>query len=124
MPTTSHSKKKPAKAPVTDAKSQVFLGSGNVFRDLGLPNPDLLLAKALLVQQIRDLIDQRKLPQAKAASLLGLDQPKVSALVRGRTDGYSLDRLFKCLNSLGQDVEITVRTAAKDSTAAETRIRG
>ena len=122
MPTTSPSKK-PATKPATE-KSQVFLGSGNVFRDLGLPNPDLLLAKALLVQQIRDLIDQRKLTQAKAASLLGLDQPKVSALLRGRTDGYSLDRLFKCLNSLGQDVEITVRAAAKDSTAAETRIRG
>ena len=122
MPISSRSKK-PATKPATE-KSQVFLGSGNVFRDLGLPNPDLLLAKALLVQQIRDLIELRKLTQAKAASLLNLDQPKISALLRGRTDGYSLDRLFKCLNALGQDVEITVRPTAKDSNAAETRIRG
>ncbi len=122
MPISSRSKK-PATKPATE-KSQVFLGSGNVFRDLGLPNPDRLLAKALLVQQIRDLIEQRKLTQAKAASLLNLDQPKISALLRGRTDGYSLDRLFKCLNALGQDVDITVRPTAKDSNAAETRIRG
>lgn len=108
--------------PATE-KSQVFLGSGNVFRDLGLSNPDLLLAKATLVQQIRDLIDERKLTQAKAASLLGLDQPKISALLRGRTDGYSLDRLFKCLNALGQDVDITVRPTSKDAAASETRVK-
>ena len=104
-------------------KPQVFLGSGNVVRDLGLPNPYLLLAKALLVQQIRDLIEQRKLTQAKAASLLGLDQPKISALLRGRTEGYSLDRLFKCLNALGQDVDIIVRPTSKGAAASETRVK-
>ena len=100
--------------------TQFLTGSGNVFRDLGLPNPDLLLAKATLVQYIRDLIEFRKLTQAKAAALLGLDQPKISALVRGRTDGYSLDRLFKFLNLLGQDVEIRVRPSANGT--AQTRI--
>ncbi len=84
-------------------------GSGNVFADLGLPNPDLALAKAELVRRIRDIIADRGLTQAKAAELLGLDQPKVSALVRGRVEGYSLDRLFRFLNALGQQVEITVR---------------
>jgi len=84
----------------------IFLGSGIVFRDLGLPNPDLLLAKATLIQHIRDLIEQRKLTQAKAAALLGLDQLKISALRSGRTDGYSIDRLFKFLNLLGHAVEI------------------
>src|SRR5438093_2532855 len=84
-------------------------GSGNVFADLGLPNPDLALAKAELVQRLRDVIAERKLTQAKAADLLGLDQPKVSALVRGRVEGYSIDRLFRLLNALGQRVEITVR---------------
>ena len=113
---------KPSNDLATEAKSQVFVVSGNVFRDLGLPNPDLLLAKAHLVQQIRDLIEERKLTQAKAATLLGLDQPKISALARGRTDGYSIDRLFKFLNLLGQDVEITVRP--KGSGAAETRVKG
>lgn len=83
-----------------------------MFADLGLPNPDLALAKAELVQRIRGLIAGRKLTQAKAAELLGLDQPKVSALVRGRVEGYSIDRLFRFLNALGQQVEITVRPVA------------
>jgi predicted XRE-type DNA-binding protein len=88
-----------------------------VFADLGLSNPDLALAKAELVQRIRDLILERKLTQVKAAKLLGLDQPKVSALVRGRVEGYSIDRLFRFLNALGQRVEITVRPNANNSEA-------
>jgi predicted XRE-type DNA-binding protein len=90
-------------------------GSGNVFADLELPNPDLALAKAELVQRIRHLIADRKLTQVQAAKLLGLDQPKVSALVRGRVEGYSIDRLFRFLNALGQRVEITVRPNAADA---------
>ena len=68
-----------------------------MFADLGIPNPDLALAKAELVQRIRSLITERKLTQAKAAELLGLDEPKVSALVRGRVEGYTIDRLFRFL---------------------------
>lgn len=82
-----------------------------MFADLGLSNPDLARAKTELVQRIRALIAGRKLTQAKAAAVLGLDQPKVSALVRGRVEGYSIDRLFRFLNALGQRVEITVRPA-------------
>jgi predicted XRE-type DNA-binding protein len=82
-----------------------------VFADLGVPNPDLALAKAELVRRIRTLIADRKLTQAKAAAVLGLDQPKVSALVRGRVEGFSLDRLFRLLTALGQRVEIAVRPA-------------
>ena len=67
-------------------------GSGNVFADLGLPNPDLALAKAELVQRIRDLVAKRNLTQIQAATLLGLDQPKVSALVRGRVKAARLRR--------------------------------
>jgi predicted XRE-type DNA-binding protein len=83
-----------------------------VFADLGFSNPDLALAKAELVQRIRELIEERKLTQVKAAKLLGLDQPKVSALVRGHVEGYSIDRLFRFLTALGQRVEITVRPNA------------
>ena len=72
------------------------------------------LARSQLVQRIRQLIAERKLTQAKAAELLGLDQPKVSALLRGRVDGYTLDRLFRFLNALGQRVEICVMPNAKD----------
>src|SRR4051794_29197356 len=94
-----------------DSTTEVEPGGGNVFADLGLPNPELALAKARLVQRIRDLIADRKLTQVKAAELLGLDQPKVSALLRGRVAGYTIDRLFRFLNALGQQVEITIRPA-------------
>ncbi len=87
----------------------VEAGSGNVFADLGLPNPDLALVKADIVQRIRTLMADRNLTQAKAAALFGLGQPKVSALIRGRVEGYSLDRLLRFLTALGQRVEITVR---------------
>jgi predicted XRE-type DNA-binding protein len=92
-------------------------GSGNVFADLGFANPDLALAKAELVQRIRDLIEERELTQVKAAKLLRLDQPKVSALVRGRVEGYTIDRLFRFLNALGQRVEISVRPHGDDAEA-------
>lgn len=110
-------KKREASKAVTNEPVEFELGSGNVFADLGLPNPDLALAKAELVQRIRNLIAERKLTQAKAAKLLGLDQPKVSALVRGRVEGYSIDRLFRFLNALGQRVEITVRPNANNTKA-------
>ena len=103
------------KPPTTPDAPRVERGSGNVFADLGLPNPELALAKSKLVQQLRGVIAERKLTQAKAAAVLGLDQPKVSALLRGRTDGFTLDRLFRLLTALDQRVEITVKPA----TAAE-----
>ena len=58
--------------------------SGNVFADLGLADPEEALAKAELARQIGALLAERGLTQAQAAALLGVDQPKVSALVRGR----------------------------------------
>jgi predicted XRE-type DNA-binding protein len=67
------------------------------------------------VQRIRDLIGERGLTQAGAAQLLSLDQPKVSALVRGRVAGYSLERLFRFLNALGQHVEINVTSPKRKS---------
>src|SRR5262245_17932809 len=95
--------------------------SGNVFADLGLKNPEELIAKAELVQRISDIIAERKLTQIRAAKLLGIDQPKVSALLRGKFDGFSTDRLFRFLNALGRDVEIVIRPA-KHSHEAETRV--
>jgi predicted XRE-type DNA-binding protein len=95
--------------------------SGNVFADLGLKNPEELLAKAEIVQRISDVIAERKLTQAGAAKLLGIDQPKVSALLRGKLEGFSIDRLFRFLNALGRDVEITIRPARR-AEYAETRV--
>lgn len=83
--------------------------SGNVFADLGLQNPEECLAKADLAIQINKLIKKRKLKQKEAAALLGLDQPKVSALSRGRLSGFSIERLFRLLAILNQDIEIVIK---------------
>jgi predicted XRE-type DNA-binding protein len=96
--------------------------SGNVFADLGLPDADELLAKADLTVQISRIIEERGLTQSKAAALLGVDQPKVSALVRGRLEGFSIERLTRFLNALGQDVEIVVRPKPASRTRAHTRV--
>ena len=90
-------------------ESKVIRSSGNVFADLGLPDADQLLAKADLAIEISRVIEERKLTQAEAAEIIGVDQPKVSALVRGRLDGFSMERLYRYLNALGRDVEIIVR---------------
>ncbi len=100
-----------------DALVGVEESSGNVFADLGLKHPEELLAKAQIVQRIADIIAERKLTQARAAKVLGIDQPKVSALLRGKLDGFSTDRLFRFLNALGRDVEIVIRTARNEGDA-------
>ncbi len=87
--------------------------SGNVFADLGLRDPQGRLMKADLAHRICQLIDARKLTQTKAAEMMGLDQPKVSALRQGKLKGFSAERLFRCLNDLGQEVEITIRPAKR-----------
>jgi len=107
----------------TREESQVTIeqSSGNVFADLALEHPEEMLAKAELVQRICDIIAERKLTQTKAASLLGIDQPKISALMRGKLDGFSIDRLFRFLNALGRDVEIVIRPARQVGDA-DTRV--
>lgn len=97
--------KKPKKA----AKAKV--GSGNVFHDLGLRDPGERLAKAQLANRICEVVAALKLNQTEAAKRMRLDQPKVSALIRGKLSGFSLGRLFRCLNDLGQDVSVTVQPA-------------
>ena len=90
-------------------KADHIVGSGNVFADLGFPNAEEMLAKAELAQKINAIITRRRLTQAEAAKLLGVDQPKVSALKRGRLSGFSLERLVRFLILLGRDVEIVVK---------------
>ncbi|HEX3655698.1 MAG TPA: helix-turn-helix transcriptional regulator [Pirellulales bacterium] len=82
--------------------------SGNVFADLKLPDADEYLAKSELAVRIFKIIKHRRLTQADAGKLLGINQPKVSALLNGRLDGFSTDRLFRFLNAFGCDVQITV----------------
>ena len=84
-------------------------GTGNVFADLGLPNAEEHLVKAGLVVRIARIIGQRKLTQAAAAQIMGIDQPKVSAMLSGQFRGYSVERLMRFLVALGHDVEIVVK---------------
>ncbi len=90
-------------------KILVTRGSTNVFADLGYANSEEMLAKAKLVSRISDLIKQRRLSQSEAASLLGIDQPNVSRLLRGQLGGFSYERLLKFLNALGCDIEIVIK---------------
>jgi len=87
----------------------ITAGTGNIFEDLGLPDADDRLAKAELARQIGAIIRERSLTQQAAASLLGIDQPKVSALLAGQLSGFSLERLARFLTLLGRDVQIVVR---------------
>lgn len=86
----------------------VFGSSGNVFADLEVADPEEALVKAELAHAISTIIVERRLTQTQAAELLGIDQPKVSALMRGRLSGFSVDRLLRFLLALDRDVEIVV----------------
>jgi predicted XRE-type DNA-binding protein len=90
---------------------QVERSSGNVFTDLGLPNPEEHLAKATIALAIARTIRERGLTQEQAGAVLGLTQPKVSDLVRGRLDKLTLDRLMRYLCKL--DYDVTIRFAPK-----------
>jgi predicted XRE-type DNA-binding protein len=88
---------------------------GNVFADLDIADAEDALAKAELARAIGTLIAERRLTQVQAAVLLGIDQPKVSALLRGRLTDFSLDRLLRFLLALDQDVEIVIKPGAPRS---------
>jgi predicted XRE-type DNA-binding protein len=94
-------------------KVRVEESSGNVFADLGLPNPEQELLKARLTLQIHKIVKARGLTQTQAGQLLGIKQPHVSALMRNRAGNFSIGRLIEFLTALGQDVEITVKPTRK-----------
>ena len=98
------------------------ISSGNVFADLGLPNSEEALAKAELAHKIGVVIRERGLTQVQAAELLGIDQPKISALIRGHLSGFSIDRLMRLLLLLGQDIKITVQACPRSRSRARVQI--
>jgi predicted XRE-type DNA-binding protein len=116
------SKSKGAKEMSKKKGIKIHETKGNIFADLGLNDADELHAKSGLVFRISEIIKKRKLTQAKAASILGIDQPKVSLLLRGQLDGFSTDRLFRFLNALDCDIEIVVKPKARSAKYAEVRV--
>ena len=101
--------------PVTES-------SGNVFADLGFDAPEEELTKAQLASHIRQIIKRRRLTQLAAARLMGIDQPKVSALLNGRLANFSSERLMRLLTALGQDVEITVKATPRSRARGQIRV--
>ena len=95
-------------------KANHTVGSGNVFKDLGFDRPDEELAKSDLAIQISKIIQQKGWTQKKAAGVLGIDQPKVSALKNGRLGGFSIERLLSFLRALDRDIDIVVRPKIDD----------
>lgn len=96
-----------------EAEVTLTPSSGNVFADLGLPDPDLLLAKAEFAIAITGIIRERGLTQTAAANELGVHQSRVSAITRGRLDDFSLERLMAFARRLGQDIEISMSPSAE-----------
>ncbi len=88
---------------------EIHEGSGNVYVDLGYSDAEEMLVKAKLVRKISEVVRSKGLTQVEAAKILGLTQPKVSAVLRGQFRGISERKLIDCLTSLGKDVEIVVK---------------
>lgn len=92
-------------------KVKITPSSGNVFRDLGFSREEAehLLVRADLMIQLQQLIASRGLKQKSAAKVLGVTQPRVSDLLRGRIDLFSTDALIDMLARLGAQVRFTVK---------------
>ena len=102
---------------------EITLSSGNVFADLGLPNPEERALKAQLAMQIQHFIDEKGWTQAQTAEVIGMDQPKVSQMLRGRLSGISVECLLTVLNRLGHDVEVRISQEERDPEKAQLMVR-
>ena len=92
---------------------EVEKGTGNVYADLGYGGAEEMLIKAQLVTKIAEIIKRKGLTQTQAAELLGMPQPKLSNLLRGRFRGFSERRLMNCLTKLGRDIQIVVKATPR-----------
>jgi predicted XRE-type DNA-binding protein len=90
-------------------RAAVTRGTGNVLADLGFPGAAECQAKLRLAYSLNQVLEQRKFSQADAANVLGVTQPKVSALLHYKLAGFSVERLMNLLTAVGRDVEIVIR---------------
>ena len=97
-------------------------GSGNVFKDIGVPNAEEHLVKAQLVFKIDAIMKKRGIKQVDAARLFGVRQPDISKMLRGEFRQFSVERLLRFLVALNQDVEIVVRPHRGGSDAPALRV--
>jgi predicted XRE-type DNA-binding protein len=92
---------------MTDDDMELIHGSGDVFRDLGLPNPEVEQLKAILSAKIIGLLDDQKLTVRRAHELTGFAAADFSRIRQARLAPFTVDRLISMLDKLGQDVEVT-----------------
>jgi len=90
------------------------VGSGNVYADIGMSDPVEAHAKAELARKIASIIKHRHLTQTAAADLLGIDQPKVSRLLRGQLKDFSMTKLLDFMMKLDRDIEIRIKKHRSD----------
>jgi predicted XRE-type DNA-binding protein len=106
-------KAKSSPAPINvQSTESVEMGSGNVFVDLGLPDPDERKLRVQLATRLNDLLQAEGLTQVAAAKRLGLAQPHVSELKNYKLGRFSSERLLHCITLLDRDVEIFIRPRA------------
>jgi predicted XRE-type DNA-binding protein len=85
--------------------------SDEVFADLGFADAAERTTKVALAVELNRILKAKGLTQAAAAKLLDVNQPKISALLNYRLDGFSVERLLNFLTALGRDVRITIKSA-------------
>jgi predicted XRE-type DNA-binding protein len=115
-------KRNKARRARTVEAEKVERSSGNVFADLGFRDAEERMWKAQIAIKISRLIQSKGWTQAQAAERVGLDQPKVSQLMRGGLTGFSADRLFAILNRLGYNVEVRISTKQQSPEKTHTRV--
>jgi predicted XRE-type DNA-binding protein len=98
------------------------IGTENVFSDLEMPDAEERFAKAELAHKINQILANKGLKQTQAAELLGVDQSKISLLNRGRLASFSVERLFRYLILLNQDVDIVIKKPKLASVHGKLRV--
>ena len=101
-----------------ERNGEVVRSSGNVFTDLGFPDAEERKTKVQLAAAINQLLNQRRLSQTAVARQLGINQPKVSALLNYKLEGFSVERLMRFLTALDQDIQIVIRNKPRSRRSA------
>ncbi len=93
--------------------TKITKSSGNIFADIGLPNPEEMIMKAEIVYKIKQEVKARNLTQKQAAEIMGISQPRLSLILRGQYINISESKLLQCLNKLGYNVKIKIEKTKK-----------
>ena len=107
---------------MSDERIKVERGSGNVYKDLGFPNPEEMQAKAHLVFKIQDIINERKLNLDEASKILCMDKSELSNMLDGQFHSCTIDSILSLLRKLDHDIEIVLHKRPPNTPSAGLRI--